>query len=81
MIWNSRKDKTIVIESRSLVVKDQGLGWEDSTKSFEQIYWGNGNVLCHDCGVGHPTECSLNRNFIVCKLYITKPDQKNIKKL
>lgn len=82
--WNSRKDKNIVTESKSVVAWTRG--WVEwlTAKGHERTFWGYENILHLDCDGGYNTDCihlSLNctpkiGEFFVYKSYLNNADWK-----
>lgn len=53
---NTRKGKTVVIESRSAVARGQGWEWKGvDYKEHKETLGGNGNILYLYCACGYAT--------------------------
>lgn len=66
-----KKGKTNVTESRVAVAKDHRYSRGQTTKGPQETFWGNVNVLYHDCGGGY-TSISVCQKLFTCILKIGK---------
>ena len=50
VIWNSRKSKTLILESWSVVDRGWEKAFDHKQRTWEDVRKGDGNVLYHDGG-------------------------------